>query len=306
MIRLKSLLKEDDIVKNKKTGNVYVVKQMDPSKHDKPTPAQVDKTKQEKTAAIKGKTSGKDIQTTNIGVGKVYGTIHRNTKMVDDIIDHVKSTIPKERWKDIVFVGEGGATNDKGELEFHDEMDYAVPKFKEMGAGVDTFDGDELDVHKPDSKLYKKQIEKTGLNQSQVNAGNWASMIGQGEGTDTMKPVTFLDDSGKQFLQNAAKEAGFPEIENWDEPTDKDIDTLYRLSFPKDYGDKETKINDIQVAFNDIRDENIIEKSKELQKNGKIPIVVAGEGHIELVKNIMNKNSQLSEFSLRHILKSIK
>jgi hypothetical protein len=45
MIRLKDLLKEDDIVKNKKTGNVYMVKQMDPAKHDKPTPAEVEKTK---------------------------------------------------------------------------------------------------------------------------------------------------------------------------------------------------------------------------------------------------------------------
>ena len=257
-------------------------------------------------ASIKGKTSGKNIQTIELNGGQVFGTIHRNTKMVDDIVDHVKSTIPKEKWKDIVFVGEGGTTNKSGEIEFNDEMKYAAPKFKEMGAGVDTFDGDELDVHKPNSKLYKKQIEKTGLNQSQVNAGNWASMIGQGEGTDTMKPVTFLDDSGKQFLQNAAKEAGFPEIENWDEPTDKDIDTLYRLSFPKDYGDKETKINDIQIAFNEIRDENIIEKNKELTAQGKIPITIAGEGHIELVKNMMTKNIKLSEFSLRHILKSIK
>ena len=259
-------------------------------------------------ANIKGKKSGKDIQTIEMnGGGQIYGTVHKNTKMVDDIIDDVKSKIPKERWKDIVFVGEGGATNkETGELEFNDEMDYAVPKFKEMGAGVDTFDGDELDVHKPDSKLYKKQIEKTGLNQSQVNAGNWASMIGQGEGTDTMKTVTFLDDSGKQFLQNSAKEAGFPEIENWDEPTDTDIDTLYRLSFPKDYGDKETKINDIQIAFNEIRDENIIEKNKELTAQGKIPITVAGEGHVELVKNMMNKNTKLNEFSLRRILKSIK
>jgi hypothetical protein len=45
MIKLKDLLIEDDIVKNKKTGNVYMVKQMDPSKHDKPTPAEVEKTK---------------------------------------------------------------------------------------------------------------------------------------------------------------------------------------------------------------------------------------------------------------------
>jgi hypothetical protein len=311
MIKLIDIFKEDDIVKNKKSNNVYVVKKMDPSKHDKPTQQTISqklspvdfKSQSEK---LKGKTSGKDIQTTDIGVGKVYGTIHGNTKMVDDIVDDVKSTIPKDRWKDIVFVGEGGTTNNKGELEFHDEMDYAVPKFKEMGAGVDTFDGDELDVHKPDSKLYKKQIEKTGLNQSQVNAGNWASMIGQGEGTDTMKPGTFLDDMGKQFLQISAKEAGFPPISDFDNPSKKDKKILYRLSFPEDYNDTETKVNDIQVAFNDIRDENIIEKSKELQKNGKIPIVVAGEGHIELIKNMMNKNTKLSEFSLRHILKSIK
>jgi hypothetical protein len=45
MIKLKDLLREDDIVKNKKTGNVYMVKQMDPAKHDKPTPAEVEKTK---------------------------------------------------------------------------------------------------------------------------------------------------------------------------------------------------------------------------------------------------------------------
>jgi hypothetical protein len=45
MIRLKSLLTEEDVVKNKKTGNVYLVKNFDPSKHDKPTPAEVDKAK---------------------------------------------------------------------------------------------------------------------------------------------------------------------------------------------------------------------------------------------------------------------
>jgi hypothetical protein len=239
------------------------------------------------------------------GGGQIFGTVHRNTKMVDDIIDHVKTTIPKERWKDVVFVGEGGATNDRGELEFNDEMKYAAPKFKELGADIDTWDGDELDVHNDQSKLYKRQMEKTGFNHSQVKAGNWASMIGQGEGTDTMSPNDYLDEDGKQFLQDAAKEAGFPPIENWNEPTDKDIDTLYRLSFPEDYDDKETKINDIQVAFNEIRDENIIDKNKELTAQGKIPIVVAGESHVELVKNMISKTSNISELLLRGILKSI-
>ena len=47
MIKLKSLLKEEEqVVKNKKTGNVYVVQNFDPSKHDKPTPAEIQKAKQ--------------------------------------------------------------------------------------------------------------------------------------------------------------------------------------------------------------------------------------------------------------------
>jgi hypothetical protein len=151
-------------------------------------------------------------------------------------------------------------------------------------------------------------------------------MIGQGEGEgldpndpdNRMKAEDYLDDNGKQFLQDAAKEAGLPPIENWDNPTGEkpseengwkgtgDRGTLYRLSFPKDNGDKETKINDIQIAFNETRDENIIEKNKELTAQGKISITVAGEGHVELVKNMMNKNTKLNEFSLRRILKSIK
>jgi len=245
-----------------------------------------------KAKKFKGESSGKDIQTIPMeGGGQIYGTVHRNRKMVDDIINHIKATIPEEKWKDIVFVGEGGSTNDSGELVFHDEMKYAAPKFKQLGAGIDTFDGDELDVHDDQSKLYKRQMEKTGFNQSQVKAGNWASMIGQGEGTDTMSPNDYLDNEGKKFLQDEAVNAGFPPIENWDEPTDRDIDTLYRLSFPEDYGDKETKINDIQVAFNEIRDESIIEKTKQLQSQGKIPITIAGESHVDLVDKMMQKSA---------------
>lgn len=47
MIRLKSLLKEEEqVVKNKKTGNIYVVQNYDPSKHDIPNPAEIQKAKQ--------------------------------------------------------------------------------------------------------------------------------------------------------------------------------------------------------------------------------------------------------------------
>ena len=39
------ITEEGEVVKNKKTGNVYVVKNFDSSKHDKPTPAEIEKTK---------------------------------------------------------------------------------------------------------------------------------------------------------------------------------------------------------------------------------------------------------------------
>ena len=45
MIRLRDLIKEEEVVKNKKTGNVYVVKKADPTKHDKPSPKEIQKAK---------------------------------------------------------------------------------------------------------------------------------------------------------------------------------------------------------------------------------------------------------------------
>ena len=61
MIKLKDLLREEEIVKNKKTGNVYVVQKMDPTKHDKPTPAEIEKTK----AANNGQLPKGEQPTTN-------------------------------------------------------------------------------------------------------------------------------------------------------------------------------------------------------------------------------------------------
>ena len=63
-----SYLNEDDIVKNKKTGNVYVVKKMDPTKHVKPSSAEINKAKivnggklptSDKSVAVKPTIKGK-------------------------------------------------------------------------------------------------------------------------------------------------------------------------------------------------------------------------------------------------------
>ena len=273
-----------------------------------PSPITTPEKKKSKVENFKGDKSGKEIQTTELeGGGQVFGTVHGNNKMVDDILDKVKSTIPQDRWKDVVFVGEGGMGDESGGMQFSGEMKYASKKFQQIGAGVDTWDGDDTDVTNNESPLYKYQEEETGLSNEEVMAANWASMIGQGDSVEDMSPEDYLTDKGKELLKQSAQEANLPLSDTWDSnPTEEDVDTLYRLSFADDYGDKKTKVNAAQESFNRFRDVNLLRKTKELSSQGKIPIVLAGESHVALVDDMMNKKSNLSELSLRGILKSIR
>jgi hypothetical protein len=238
---------------------------------------------------FQGAKSGKEIQTTKLdGGGEVFGTQHGDNKMVDDIIDHVKSKIPQDRWKDVVFVGEGGYGNENGEFEFTGEMEYAANKFQKIGAGVDTWDGEDTNVFDNESPLYKYQEEQTDLSNEEVMAANWASMIGQGDSIEDMSPEDYLTDSGKTLLLKSAQEANLSLSNQWDSnPTESDIETLYRLSFADDYGDVKTKVNSAQESFNKFRDVNLLRKTQELSSQNKIPIVLAGESHVVLVNNMM-------------------
>jgi hypothetical protein len=114
-------------------------------------------------------------------------------------------------------------------------------------------------------------------------------MVGQGEGLDTMNPSDYLTDNGKQFLQQSAKEAGFPPIKSFDKPTKRDIDSLYRLAYPQDNDDKKTKVGELQDAFNDARDENLIRKMKKYEDKGFKVVSAAGNSHIDLLKNRKQK-----------------
>ena len=260
----------------------------DPAKKQEPKTQPKQEPKSNVTT-FAGKKSGKEIQTTNLeGGGSVFGTQHGDNKMVDDIFDTIKSTIPQDRWKDVVFVGEGGYGNENGEFEFSGEMDYAAKKFQKIGAGVDTWDGEDTNVFDNESPLYKYQEEQTGLSNEEVMAANWASMIGQGDSLEDMSPEDYLTDSGKAFLQQSAQEANLSLSNQWDSnPSESDIETLYRLSFADDYGDVKTKVNSAQESFNKFRDVNLLRKTQELSSQGKIPIVLAGESHVGLVDNMM-------------------
>ena len=98
MIRLKSLLKEEDVVKNKKTGNVYVVQTFDPSKHDKPTPSEIDKAKAANNGQLpKGEPTPKQVpqNTAPVKSGqKLGGTDFKSSAEKSSGIPKLKDLMP--------------------------------------------------------------------------------------------------------------------------------------------------------------------------------------------------------------------
>lgn len=225
------------------------------------------------------------IQTKNGST--IFGVEHDDIKGAKQVVNDVKKMYPKDT--KIVFLGEGGDENNVyvpgSEQEYiHNELKKHYPNFTN-----DSWDGEELDVHNDQSMLYKYQKKKTGLPHDIVMAGNWANMVGQGEGLDTMNPSDYLTDNGRDFLQQSAKEAGFPPIKSFDKPTKRDIHTLYRLAYPQDNGDKKTKVGELSDTFNDARDENLIRKMKKYEDKGYKVVSAAGYGHIDLIKNRKQK-----------------
>jgi hypothetical protein len=217
----------------------------------------------------------------------IFGVEHDNIEGAKQVVDDVKKIYPKD--SKIVFLGEGGDENDVyvpgSEQEYiHNELKKHYPNFTN-----DSWDGKELDVHNDQSMLYKYQKKKTGLPHDIVMASNWANMVGQGEGLDTMNPSDYLTDGGRNFLQQSAKEAGLPPIKSFDKPSKRDIHTLYRLAYPQDNDDKKTKVGELSDAFNDARDENLIRKMKKYEDKGYKVVSAAGHGHIDLIKNRKQK-----------------
>lgn len=69
--KLYKLISEDEVVKNKKTGNVYTVKKADPSKHEKPTPAEVQKAKEKNGGKLPAEKSAKPSDTKKPAASKI-------------------------------------------------------------------------------------------------------------------------------------------------------------------------------------------------------------------------------------------
>lgn len=232
-----------------------------------------------------------EMQKLEMGDSIIFGVEHHSKSDAKEVVDYVKNHFsPDDK---VVFMGEGGDDSSKyvagSEQEIiHNELSEYFEKLVN-----DSWDGADLNVMNSDSALYKIQKEKTGLSQSKILAGNWASMVGQnilqGQSVADFAPEDYLNTEGIKFLKAAAEEAELPLSNNLYEPTAEDYDTLYRLCFPADHGDKYTKVAQIADAFNEARDENLLTKLKQYQSRGYKVIATAGEGHIDLIKAMLKK-----------------
>jgi cytidyltransferase-like protein len=233
----------------------------------------------------------KEVQQLPIGNSIIFGVEHYSESDAKQVVDYVKKNFsPDDK---IAFMGEGGDDSNKYVAGSEQEMIYNELSSYFKNLVNDSWDGSDLNVMNDKSLLYKIQKEKTGLSRSKILAANWASMVGQNilqnQSVTDFAPEDYLSTEGIKFLKAAAQEAELPLSDNLSEPTAKDYDTLYRLSFPADYGDKYTKVAKVADAFNEARDENLLSKLKKYESKGYKVIATAGEGHINLIKAMLKK-----------------
>ncbi len=87
----KRVLKEEDIVKSKKSGNIYTVQKMDPDKHDKPTPAEIKQAKEKSGGKLPSSDEEEPVKGTN-----VFGT-GGGASVFDEPSTEPTETEPKKR-----------------------------------------------------------------------------------------------------------------------------------------------------------------------------------------------------------------
>ena len=241
------------------------------------------------TAILKGIL--REVKQLPIGNSIIFGVEHHSMSDAEQVVDYVKKHFSPE--DKVVFMGEGGDDSNKYVAGSEQEMIYNELSSYFENLVNDSWDGSDLNVMNGQSTLYKIQKEKTGLSHNQVLAANWASMVGQnalqGQSIADFAAEDYLSPEGIKFLKTSAQEANLPLSNNLYQPTEEDFDTLYRLSFPEDHGDRYTKVAKVADAFNKSRDENLLKKLKQYESRGYKVIATAGEGHIDLIKAILKK-----------------
>ncbi len=219
-----------------------------------------------------------------IGNSLIFGVEHYNMNDVKKVFNYVKKSYrPEDR---VVFMGEGG--DDNNVYEKGSEQEEIKNKLENYFTNFinDSWDGKETNVLNPNSNLFKEISLRSGLSRDKTIAAVYVIIVGQTRRPEEMNGL--LTKEGENWIKSF-------DIKNPKNPSNEDMDLMYDLCFPQDSNKPETEMSKITDIFNKVRDENLLKKIKNYHKNGYMVIATVGEGHIDLLKNIKTKESDVNE-----------
>jgi hypothetical protein len=216
-----------------------------------------------------------------IGKSLIFGVEHYNMDDVSRVLNYVKKNFKPE--DKIIFMGEGGDDNNVYEAGGEQEAIKNGLEAYFNNFINDSWDGKETNVLNSNSFLYKEMESKSGLSHNKTMAAVYVIIVGQSNNSQEMSGL--LTSEGIEWIKTFG-------VENPEEPTEEDINIMYDLCFPQDSGKPVTEMTKITNIFNEVRDKNLLMKIKSYHSKGYKVIATAGEGHIDLIKNIEKELSQ--------------
>jgi hypothetical protein len=216
-----------------------------------------------------------------IGKSLIFGVEHYNMDDVNGVLDYVKKNFrPEDK---IIFMGEGGDDNNVYEVGGEQEAIKNGLETYFNNFINDSWDGKETNVLNPNSFLFKEIESRSGLSHNKTMAAVYVIIVGQTNNPQEMSGL--LTSEGVEWIKTFG-------IENPKEPGEEDINIMYDLCFPQDSGKPDTEMTKITNIFNEVRDQNLLMKIKSHHSKGYKVIATAGEGHIDLIKNMEKELSQ--------------
>jgi hypothetical protein len=305
---------EDDVVKNRETGNTYIVKKHNPKTQDKVKSSSSSK-ERIKTIQSWGKDPhgnlflgddkvgySKEVHTaqyvTKTENSMVIGTPHTEHDkkgkqfFEKNIVPMIEKFIEDNKGEKIIFLAEGGQ-GDGHNYWPNSEQEAVGEIVKNYDKGeVDTWDGkyNKHDEGHKEAPIYKDLAEKMSGGEdetytaSDMTGAMYSNLVGQGDnGKEAMD--SYLTDDGKKFLRDNGYTGEFP-------PKDKsEVKQLYDMNYPEDSG-KEPGSNPVakaQLAWNQLRRDNMDKKMKAYEDAGYKVLVVPGATHGSAIKAQSNK-----------------
>ncbi len=230
------------------------------------------------------------------GGSLVMGTPHTGSgegedyinKVVEGVVSHAKEAI--KAGKKVVFLAEDTLGDDGMPWESTEQRQVA-DALKKVGGknvtidswdkGVEVLDksGEQIDTK---SAGYSKLVSNS--TPDDVEAGLFAFMAGQGA------ELNSVSDSAKKVL----KGVGIDLPDDLSKMGDDVRDKMYGLTFPDDGGgkldDNGKKLWHVSLAYNKMREDNLVKKMGEYEKAGNVCIATPGSSHaFALSKNYSDK-----------------